>query len=278
LKILLVSDLHFQKPWFLWLIKEAPHYDLVCIAGDLLDGFNEEVSVLDQILWLLKQWKPLYLETGVALAVSSGNHDFNGKSLLGKRIASISAEDHALAVKIANTPHWMSLLEEESRGLIISDRRNHVLEIGGEKRALISTIPDNFYEDDEVDAAQEQLWAAAGLLRRELKMPWMVLNHQPPIYSRVSSQGCLNVRQKISGFEPDYVFCGHEHFAPYQEDGSFFERLGNSACFNGGQILPSRETYPNHVVIDVKNADATWRFFDRSQKVWKSVNQRLCES
>ena len=172
----------------------------------------------------------------------------------------------------------MSLMEQDSRGLIISARRNHVLDIEGGTRALISAIPDNFYEDDEVDDVQAGLWAEASALRRELKLPWIVLNHQPPIYSRVSSQRCLSARQKISGFEPDYVFCGHEHSAPYQEGGSFFERLGNSACFNGGQILPSLEPHPNHVVIDMEKAEATWTFFDRSQKVWKSVTERLCES
>jgi predicted MPP superfamily phosphohydrolase len=190
LKILLVSDLHFQKPWFLWLAKEASQYDLVCISGDLLDGFNEDTSVLDQVLWLLKEWKPLCLNAGIPLAISSGNHDFNGASLLEKRIDFISPEDQVLAVKIANTPHWMGLFEEDSEGLIISDRRNQVLEPEGGKQALISTIPDNFYEDDEIEAAQEQLWAEAAALRWELKIPWIVLNHQPPIYSRVSSQGC----------------------------------------------------------------------------------------
>jgi Icc-related predicted phosphoesterase len=277
LKILLISDLHFQKEWFLWVAHEAPQYDLVCLAGDLLDGFSDEVCVLDQILWLLKEWKPIYLQTGVPLVVSSGNHDFNGPALLEKRIDSISAEDQALASQIANTPHWMSLLEEDSQGLITSDRRTQVLEVEGGTRAIISTIPDNFYEDEEVDETQDQLFEAGASLRREHKVPWIVLNHQPPIYSRLSGHGCPNTRRKMSGFEPDYVFCGHDHSGPYQEGGSFFERLGNSACFNGGQVLPSMETHPNHVVINMESAEATWRFFDRSQKVWKSVTERLSE-
>lgn len=261
----------------MWVAQEAPQYDLVCLAGDLLDGFSEEVCVLDQILWLLKEWKPHYLQTGVPLVVSSGNHDFNSPALLGKRIDSISAEDQALASQIANTPHWMSLLEQDSQGLIISDRCTQVLEIAGVKRAVISTIPDNFYENDAIDETQDELFGAGASLRWELKIPWIVLNHQPPIYSRLSGHGCPNARRKMSGFEPDYIFCGHDHCGPYQEGGSFFERLGNSACFNGGQVLPSKERRPNHVALDLEGGVATWNFFERSKKVWKTVTRGIFE-
>jgi hypothetical protein len=80
----------------------------------------------------------------------------------------------------------------------------------------------------------------------------------------------------MSGFEPD-VFCGHDHSGPYQEGGSFFERLGNSACFNGGQVLPSKERRPNHVALDLEGGVATSGFFDRTQKVWKSVTRGIRE-
>ena len=42
MKILLTADLHFRLHWFSWLIKEGAGYDLVCIAGDLLDMFRSE--------------------------------------------------------------------------------------------------------------------------------------------------------------------------------------------------------------------------------------------
>jgi Icc-related predicted phosphoesterase len=41
-KLLSTADLHFRIDWFRWLIEQAPRYDLVCIAGDLLDMFGVE--------------------------------------------------------------------------------------------------------------------------------------------------------------------------------------------------------------------------------------------
>jgi Icc-related predicted phosphoesterase len=40
MKLLLTADLHFRIDWFRWLLGQAPNYDLVCIAGDLLDMFE----------------------------------------------------------------------------------------------------------------------------------------------------------------------------------------------------------------------------------------------
>ena len=42
MKLLLTADLHYRLHWFRWLIEQAPSYDLVCIAGDLLDMFEVE--------------------------------------------------------------------------------------------------------------------------------------------------------------------------------------------------------------------------------------------
>src|SRR5271165_6682560 len=42
MRILLTADLHFRTDWFHWLMEQALSYDLVCIAGDLLDMFNVE--------------------------------------------------------------------------------------------------------------------------------------------------------------------------------------------------------------------------------------------
>jgi len=36
MNLLLTVDLHYHIPWFRWSIEQAPGYDLVCIAGDLL--------------------------------------------------------------------------------------------------------------------------------------------------------------------------------------------------------------------------------------------------
>src|SRR5271165_2309188 len=45
MKLLISADLHFRLQWFRWLIEQAPDFDLVCIAGDLLDMFNVESTM-----------------------------------------------------------------------------------------------------------------------------------------------------------------------------------------------------------------------------------------
>jgi hypothetical protein len=40
-----MADLHFRLHWYRWLIEQAPDFDLVCIAGDLLDMFKSETRL-----------------------------------------------------------------------------------------------------------------------------------------------------------------------------------------------------------------------------------------
>jgi predicted MPP superfamily phosphohydrolase len=76
MKLLLTADLHFRIHWFHWLIAQAPRYDLVCIAGDLLDMFGSE-SRMEQA----REVKKLILGLAdiVPVAVCSGNHDNAGR-------------------------------------------------------------------------------------------------------------------------------------------------------------------------------------------------------
>jgi Icc-related predicted phosphoesterase len=41
MKILLTADLHCNLAWLDWLETKAPGFDLVCIAGDLLEIFSD---------------------------------------------------------------------------------------------------------------------------------------------------------------------------------------------------------------------------------------------
>jgi predicted MPP superfamily phosphohydrolase len=74
MKILLTVDLHFRIDWFRWLIEQAPGYDLVCIAGDLLDMFGESTKEqARQVSMLIRELADI-----VPVAVCSGNHDNAG--------------------------------------------------------------------------------------------------------------------------------------------------------------------------------------------------------
>src|ERR1700688_4690074 len=76
MKLLLTADLHFRIDWFRWLIEQAPNYDLVCIAGDLLDMFGVK-STREQareVTGFIRELADI-----VPVAVCSGNHDNAGR-------------------------------------------------------------------------------------------------------------------------------------------------------------------------------------------------------
>src|ERR1700756_4129762 len=55
MKILLTADLHYREEWFRWLSTRAGDYDLICIAGDLLDMFFREprmVQAMEGSRWI----------------------------------------------------------------------------------------------------------------------------------------------------------------------------------------------------------------------------------
>jgi Icc-related predicted phosphoesterase len=76
MKLLLTTDLHYRLPWFRWLIEQAPRYDLVCIAGDMLDMFKSgtRLEQAREIRTLVRELADL-----VHIAVCSGNHDNVGR-------------------------------------------------------------------------------------------------------------------------------------------------------------------------------------------------------
>ena len=78
MKILITADLHYRKHWFRWLIKKGPKYDLICIAGDLLDMFKTE-SRTEQAREVSRWIRELAKVTKVA--VCSGNHDNAGRQI-----------------------------------------------------------------------------------------------------------------------------------------------------------------------------------------------------
>ncbi len=45
MRLLLTADLHFRLQWFRWLIERGPEFDLICIAGDLLDMFRSDTRM-----------------------------------------------------------------------------------------------------------------------------------------------------------------------------------------------------------------------------------------
>jgi DNA repair exonuclease SbcCD nuclease subunit len=76
MKLLLTADFHYRIHWFRWLIEQAPDFDLVCIAGDLLDMFKAETRLEQarEITRFIRKLADL-----VPVAICSGNHDNAGR-------------------------------------------------------------------------------------------------------------------------------------------------------------------------------------------------------
>lgn len=68
--ILHVTDFHFNKRWFDWLLRHAPAHDLTVMSGDLLD-FASPTPHRQQIAWV-SDWLSRYPRP---LSIASGNHD-----------------------------------------------------------------------------------------------------------------------------------------------------------------------------------------------------------
>jgi predicted MPP superfamily phosphohydrolase len=72
----------FRNKWFDWLLAQAPSFDLIAIAGDLLDMFSS-VPRLQQSRDVSRWLQELSKITRVA--VCSGNHDTVGRQIARDR-------------------------------------------------------------------------------------------------------------------------------------------------------------------------------------------------
>ena len=80
--ILATADLHYQRPWFDWLIREASRFEAVLIAGDFLDIFSTEprtAQAREARSWLRR------LSEITKVAICSGNHDNVGRQITWDR-------------------------------------------------------------------------------------------------------------------------------------------------------------------------------------------------
>ena len=81
LRCLVVADLHYALPQFDWLLKAAPGYDIVVLAGDALD-IGSSVDFRAQIVVVRKYLQRI---AGVTqLVVCSGNHDLDTRDQAGR--------------------------------------------------------------------------------------------------------------------------------------------------------------------------------------------------
>ncbi len=227
MRILLVSDLHYTLPQFDWVEEVAPEFDLVVIAGDLLD-ISSSVPPAAQLVAIRRHLAVLASRT--RLAVSSGNHDLTGRD----------ANDEQSAL-------WLPAARED--GVFVD---GDSLLVGD---TLVTVCP-------WWDGPAGRAVVAAQLMASAAVRPatWVWVYHWAPAESRTcwtgrSFYGDRDLLEWIEQHRPDVVLTGHVHQPPFVPEGGWCDRIGATWVFNAGhQIGP----VPAHVVVDLGARLARW--------------------
>lgn len=243
-KILLTADLHFHRPWFDWLRREASFFDLLCIAGDFFD-LEHPAGLLPQMVFLY-QWVSDLARQHIPLALCSGNHDLPPGSSLVRPSVPILSTDLAVIDHYAKATRWIHALKVDSQFAVDGDEKI-VRSKSGESLTVICC---RYRADGRVD----QWKPSSGKS--------LVLHHEPPANSQLAipKAGNPELSLVLERLHPTWCVSGHVHFSPGEQN-HFYERIGNTVCFNcrqnpPGDTLPPR---PNAIVLDTLAGTAAWR-------------------
>jgi Icc-related predicted phosphoesterase len=228
MRILLVSDLHYTLKQLDWVASVAQDYELVVIAGDLLD-IASIVEPDAQIAVVLEYLARIAAKTTVIAA--SGNHDLNARNEHDERSAP-----------------WLAAAR--GSGVFVDGARLDTALV------MVTVCPwwDGPRTCLDVD---RQLAEDAALVGDRL---WIWVYHAPPDASPTSWTGSRHYGDAelvawIGQHQPAVVFCGHVHQAPFASDGSWIDRVGLTLVLNSGrQIGP----IPTHIEIDTDARLARW--------------------
>ncbi len=228
MKCLLVSDLHYVLKQYDWVNTVAPEFDLVVIAGDLLDIVSVAAPEA-QIVVMLKYLQRIGSKT--ALVVSSGNHDLNGTNDVDEKAAKWLQKARQFGVPVDGDS------------------------FEGSDGTLFTICP--WWDGPRT---REQVGAQLARDAARPKSRWIWVYHAPPDQSPTSWTGKkyfgdTDLVGWIQQYQPHIVLCGHVHQSPFRQGGSWVDRLGDTWVFNSGnQIGPS----PTHVIFDTTAQQAMW--------------------
>lgn len=249
MKLLLTADIHANRDWYRWIADRAADFDLICIGGDLLDGFHP-AGLTPQMLFFY-DWCQAH---PTPLALCSGNHDRNGDPVDPAELLNfdqLSPSKREPLTKMLVAERWMDALASEN---VVTDGQSRLLELRS-GLIVVTTIPFGL-----AGGAEKDLWIQGSALRDAYHAPWIVLHHEPPAGTAVGGRfGGHQVLWKIRSHEPDFVLSGHHHLQPYE--GRFAERVHETWCFNAGYPPTeqlSRAAVPNHIALDFEAGTASW--------------------
>ena len=227
MRLLLVSDLHYCLPQLDWVVRAAPRFDLVVLAGDCLDVSS--AVPLDVQAVVVRRYLGL-LGEATRVAVASGNHDLTGPDAHGEQSAPWLAD--ARSARVACDGDSIDL---------------------GPTRVRICP-----WWDGPIGRAALEARLADEAAQRPAH--WIWVYHWPPMGSPTCwtgrrHYGDTEVGAWIDRFQPDLVLTGHVHEPPFKPAGNWADRRICSWIINAGrQIGP----VPAHICIDLEAGTATW--------------------
>jgi len=227
MKILITADLHYREHWFRWLIEQAPGYDLICIAGDMLDMFSSEPR-MGQAREVSRWIRELAKVTPVAIC--SGNHDNAGRQVSADR---------------APVYEWLLALGKEPR--IITDGVTDTVD-----DLIVTTVPYHCSKE------QKMVWLDRGLsLRRQRGNKWLVLHHVSPMTYPDALDEVAEAADLLQFYRPEYFISGHSHQFPYFVGNSWVQKIAEATVLVPGQLLGA--PVPNHIVLNTESGEANWQ-------------------
>ena len=227
MRLLLVADLHYNLPQLDWIVAHAHEFDVVVMAGDHLDIAS--TVPLDAQCVVIARYVEL-VRASTPVVVSSGNHDLTAPDANGEQSAP-----------------WIAALEGDG---VITDGGS--VQIGD---TLITVCP--WWDGDLGKVAVAEQFARDGARRPST---WVWVYHWPPTDSPTSWTGKRHygdgdLAAWVAEHRPDVVLTGHVHQSPFQTEGGWADRIGDSWIFNAGrQIGP----VPARVELDLDAGFADW--------------------
>lgn len=229
MRVLLVSDLHYDLRKLDWVLSESADVDLLVVAGDLLD-IASSVPLDAQIAVVLEYLARFAGHT--TTVVCSGNHDLDHRNEAGEKATAWIAEARSGGVAV------------DGDSVTVEDW---------------TVTACAWWEGPETLRTLEATLETAG---RSRAGRWMWVWHGPPegplSWTDSRHYGDPELPRLLDAHRPDVVLCGHIHQAPFVADGAWAERRGDTWLFNGGH---QPGPIPTNVSIDFGEGVASWWSF-----------------
>lgn len=175
----------------------------------------------------------------------------------------------------AASPEWMR--KSACTGNYVTDGESRLLTVGDERLA-VTTLPWPVHGGDLVIDGYRttyldfirNLLRAGRKLQVEEKVPWILLNHEPPgetpLAATYTAPEADFARRIVEAAKPDFSLHGHIHQAPTARGGSWIWQLEKTVCFNAGQSPPG--ALPHYIILE-------WRGAGNWTAVWNGAGRIL---